>query len=127
MAAKPRPPVSTLKTLQGSVTFIRGNHDNRDLGAVPSAVLEYDGFRFLLVHDPADAPDGFDGWVIHGHHHNNDLRNFPFVNVTRRRINVSVEVTGYVPVALRELCAIIRCRQATGDNDPILIRYPCVR
>ncbi len=116
-----------LKNLQGSVTFIRGNHDSRELGAVPSAVLEYDGFRFLLVHDPADATDGFDGWVIHGHHHNNDLRSFPFVNIAGRRINVSAEVTGYVPVALGELCAIIRSRLATGSNEPILLRYPCVR
>ena len=116
-----------LKNLQGCVTFIQGNHDSRDLGAVPSALIEYGGFRFLLVHDPADAPTGFDGWVIHGHHHNNDLRSYPFVNITGRRINVSAEVTGYVPVALRELCAIIRNHQVTGNNEPVLLRYPYVR
>jgi calcineurin-like phosphoesterase family protein len=116
-----------LKNLQGSVTFIQGNHDSRDLGAVPNARIDHDGIRFLLVHDPADAPGGFDGWVIHGHHHNNDLRSFPFVNFTERRINVSAEVTGYTPVGLGELCTLIRNRQATGNTDPVLLRYPCVR
>jgi len=109
--------------LNGNITFIRGNHDDVELGAVPSSTLNYKKWQFLLVHDPADIPPDFDGWTIHGHHHNNDLRHFPFINFVDRRINVSAEVIGYVPVGLYEICTIIQSRQSSGNNQPILLRY----
>ena len=84
---------------------------------------EYEDLKFFLVHDPADAPPSFDGWVIHGHHHNNDLRNYPYMNFTDRRVNVSAEVIGYKPVSLHEIVQRIREREATGDTTPILFRY----
>jgi len=114
------------KKLKGNITFIAGNHDDAELGAVPSSTLDYKGLRFLLVHDPADIPSGFNGWVIHGHHHNNDLRHFPFINFVDQRINVSAEVIGYVPVGLNEICALIQSRQPGGNTSPILLRYPTV-
>jgi calcineurin-like phosphoesterase family protein len=112
--------------LNGIITFINGNHDDPVPGVVPSAVLEYNGLRFLLIHDPADAPRDFDGWVIHGHHHNNDLRTYPFMNISQKRINVSAETIGYIPVSLRELYTLIQGRISSGNPEPVLLRYAYV-
>jgi len=112
--------------LGGSVTFIEGNHNDRELGAVPSVTLECDGLRFLLIHDPSAAPAQFDGWVIHGHHHNNDLLHYPFIDFEHRRINVSAEVLGYVPVRLNDICALIHYRTSSGNLKSILLNYPHV-
>jgi calcineurin-like phosphoesterase family protein len=112
------------KKLHGQVTFIAGNHDEEELGGVPFVYLDYEGLSFLLIHDPAETPASFDGWVIHGHYHNNDLRAFPFMNFIDRRINVSAEVIGYIPVSLRELSGLIRTRELSGDTTPVLLRYP---
>jgi calcineurin-like phosphoesterase family protein len=110
--------------LKGRITFIAGNHDDRELAAVPSSLLDYGGFRFLLVHDPADNQPAFDGWVIHGHHHNNNLRHYPFIDFEHRRINVSAEVIGYSPVNLKDICELIHDRMSRGDMTPILLKYP---
>jgi calcineurin-like phosphoesterase family protein len=112
------------KKLKGRITFIKGNHDAYNLTSLHSETIEQEGIRFFLVHDPADAPVEFDGWVIHGHHHNNDLRHFPFIDFKTRRINVSAEVIGYIPVSLRELCALIRKGASAEGDDRILLRYP---
>jgi calcineurin-like phosphoesterase family protein len=114
------------KKLKGRITFIQGNHDDQELGAVPSVTLNYQGFTFLLVHDPASAPREFDGWIIHGHHHNNDLRHYPFIDFEHRRINVCAEVIGYVPLSLTALCSILQDHQSRGDSTPILLNYPYV-
>ena len=114
------------KKLRGCITFIDGNHDDPVPGAVPFLTLKYRGFVFLLVHDPALAPKGFDGWIIHGHHHNNDLRHYPFIDFTHRRINVSAEVIGYVPENLNTICTLITDRIARRDTAPILLNYPHV-
>ncbi len=121
-------PVSQYREqLNGTITFIAGNHDDKTVGAVPSKTLGYGNYRFLFVHDPAEAPGTFDGWVIHGHHHNNDLRRYPFVNFEKRRINVSAEVLGYAPVGMQELVQIIRKRERSGNHEPILLRYPYIK
>jgi calcineurin-like phosphoesterase family protein len=118
------PTLQYRQKLKGSITFIAGNHDDPELGAVPSSLLDYGGFRFLLVHDPADRQSAFDGWVIHGHHHNNDLRHYPFIDFDHRRINVSAEVIGYSPVNLKDICELIHERMSRGDTTPVLLRYP---
>lgn len=114
------------KKLKGCITFIEGNHDDPELGAVPRIMLKYRGFTFLLVHDPASAPEEFDGWIIHGHHHNNDLRDYPFIDFEHRRINVSAEVIGYVPENLNTLCTILEDHISRGDTTPILLNYPYI-
>ena len=110
--------------LKGNITFIQGNHDDGDPGAVSSFRLDYGGFRFQLVHDPAHCQPAFDGWVIHGHHHNNSLRRYPFIDFEHRRINVSAEVIGYSPVNLKDICQLIHDRISRGDMTPILLKYP---
>ncbi len=112
------------KRLRGDIVFIRGNHDDPETGTISSIEREYENLKFLLIHDPADAPPSFDGWVIHGHYHNNDLRHYPYMNFTGRRVNVSAEVIGYKPVSLHEIVQRIREREVSGDTTPILFRYP---
>jgi calcineurin-like phosphoesterase family protein len=114
------------KKLKGCITFIEGNHDDPEPGAVPSVTLKYRGFTFLLVHDPASAPEEFDGWIIHGHHHNNDLRHYPFIDFVHRRINVSAEVIGYVPENLNTICTILQDRISRMDTTQILLNYPYI-
>lgn len=111
------------KRLRGDIVFIRGNHDSPETGTVSSLETEYENLKFLLIHDPADASPSFDGWVIHGHHHNNNLRYYPYMNFTGRRVNVSAEVIGYKPVSLHEIVQRIREREVSGDTTPILFRY----
>jgi calcineurin-like phosphoesterase family protein len=108
--------------LHGQVTFIAGNHDEEELGAVPSMQIEFEGRQYLFLHDPAQAPESFDGWIIHGHYHNNDLHRYPFMNFIDRRVNVSAEVIGYIPVSLREIAGKIRNRELSGDTTPIILR-----
>ncbi|AGB02496.1 2'-5' RNA ligase family protein [Methanoregula formicica] len=121
-----RPPQEYYTLLRGDAVFISGNHDRPDPGLAPFIFIEHEGMQFCLVHDPADAPEDFEGWVIHGHHHNNDLRNYPFIDVEHKRINVSAEVIGYVPASLSDICETIRDRAKTGMNDPVLVNYPYV-
>jgi calcineurin-like phosphoesterase family protein len=109
--------------LRGRISFVQGNHDLRHMGAPALTILEHRGLRFCLVHDPADAPERFEGWVIHGHHHNNNLRSYPFINFRCRRINVSAEVLGYVPVTLDHICGLIHERLSGTDRTPILLNY----
>lgn len=113
------------KKLKGDIVFLSGNHDDPAGGAIPSATIEYEGIQFLLIHDPALAPQEYNGWIIHGHHHNNDLRAFPFMDFAKKHINVSVEVVGYVPVSLGELAGIIKSRESSGNTEPVLLRDPC--
>jgi len=110
--------------MTGEITFIAGNHDPGRPGLLASAEIEHDGLKFFLIHDPVDAPTGFDGWIVHGHHHNNDLAHYPFIDFKHRRINVSAEVTGYVPVSLSGICELIRYRNTTGNKEPVLLHYP---
>jgi calcineurin-like phosphoesterase family protein len=114
------------KKLKGQIIFIGGNHDEDGSDSVPSVNLEYQGFRFQLVHDPADVKKEFDGWIIHGHHHNNDLRNYPFIDFEHRRINVSAEVLGYIPVNLNHICTLINERLSNGNKAAIILNYPYV-
>lgn len=115
------------RKLKGRITFILGNHDNAEHDGVHQEEIEYGGLHFLLVHNPSDAPREFNGWVIHGHHHNNNLREYPFVNFRDRRINVSAEVIGYLPVNLKDICTIIRDHESDPGAAPVLLRYSYVK
>ena len=112
--------------LNGTVTSIRGNHDQNTGETVSSVRITCDCMEFLLVHDPNNAPAGYAGWVIHGHHHNNDLRAFPYIDPVARRINVSAEVIGYCPVSIREICQTLR-ETVLPSGKPLLLRYSNIR
>lgn len=100
-----RGPRYWLGKLNGKIIYIRGNHDKSNLGK-QYEVVNYKGHKFLLVHNP-ESVDSFDGWIIHGHKHNSDLVNYPFINRERRTINVSVETIGYKPISFDQIIEII--------------------
>lgn len=102
--------LAAIAGLPGRLEVVRGNHDPALPGLVSHLLFESDGLRFLAVHDPADAPPDFDGWVIHGHHHDADLERFPFFDPVSRRVNVSAETAGYSPVPLSLVCRLARER-----------------
>lgn len=89
-----------LERLRGQIVFIKGNHDDGSVSSQSQAVFEYGGKRFYVSHYPSAAPTDWTDWVIHGHKHNNDLNNFPFINGARKTINVSVELIDYKPACL---------------------------
>ncbi len=95
-----------LNKLKGRIHFIRGSHDGDIPGAMEYAVIKQGRYNFLLVHDPEQLPVQWDGWVIHGHKHNNDIKNYPFINGDRRTINVSPELVNYRPVSLEFLSSL---------------------
>ena len=94
-----------LNKLNGRVFLIRGNHDRGNLKPAlyfDRCIITYKGTNFLLIHDP-DKVANWNGWTIHGHHHNNHLEKYPFINRTNKTINVSVELTDYKPISLGSL------------------------
>lgn len=103
-----RAPEYWLERLQGQIHFIKGGHDTnvKSLDLKEYEVLEYNNHKFLLVHDPDHLPIEWDGWVIHGHKHDNDIQNYPFINGIKRTINVSVELVNYKPVSLDYLLSL---------------------
>lgn len=86
--------------------LIRGNHDiGLDPGEAPFPVieactLEHREYEFYCVHRPEDVPESWDGWVIHGHIHNNDLEQYPFMAYDQKRVNVGAELLNYQPIQL---------------------------
>jgi calcineurin-like phosphoesterase family protein/2'-5' RNA ligase len=115
-------PSEYLQRLNGAISLIRGNHDEGVKTAVRKETLVHQGIPFLLVHDPDDVAETFSGWVIHGHHHNNDLEHYPFINFEERRVNVCAEVVRYQPVSLSDLCNIIKEHQLKPKIKVLLLR-----
>ena len=97
-----RPAEYWLPKLNGKIQFIRGNHEYGVQNSQDYAILNHGGHQFLLIHnpDPKQRPVKWDGWVIHGHTHDNDVKNYPFINGEKKTINVSAELTNYRPVSL---------------------------
>lgn len=103
--------------LSGKLIWIKGSHDkgirvtqectfvgNPGLynvkRVVKYEVVSCDGIEFMLVHDVFDAVvNGWNGWVIRGHCHDNQ----PHLDRARRRVNVSVEVIDYTPISLAQV------------------------
>lgn len=101
--------------LNGKKVFIEGNHDLREVngkifhriwGAFDHMVIEKNGYKFYLVHDPHDTPPDWADWAIYGHEHNNNISKYPFIDGEKKRINVSVELVDYRPVSLDYLLSL---------------------
>ena len=110
-----------LPRLNGEIHFIIGNHDRyRGTGNILNVLIElekegkikslkenellrYKNKEFYLVHDPKNIPDDWKGWSICGHHHNNKLAEFPFIDGKNKRINVGVELINYQPLDIDKL------------------------
>lgn len=99
-----RPTDYWLKQLNGKIIFIKGSHDKLDkIKFHETYILEYKGYKFFLSHEPEQVPKDWNGWAICGHHHNNKMQEYPFIDEVNKRINVSVELTRYKPVDMDEL------------------------
>lgn len=107
--------------LNGHIRFISGNHDETldPEGLFKTLHYSYKGIDFFSIHEPRhiqkEIPDGFDGWIIHGHHHNNHPGLFPFFNPEKKRINVSAELVKYQPISLDFIHSLI-----TGGHKKIV-------
>jgi calcineurin-like phosphoesterase family protein/ADP-ribose pyrophosphatase YjhB (NUDIX family) len=96
-----------LNRLKGTIIRIQGSHDPPNFG-LDYKILECNGHKFFLLHDPDRSPHygkclvppGWQGWAIHGHTHNNQTARYPFINGETKTINVSVELTDYKPVSI---------------------------
>ena len=76
-----------------------------------------------MTHDPERLPVKWNNWVIHGHKHNNDMKNYPFINGVKKTINVCPELTGYRPVSLDYLTSLKLSsikRMDTIDSVPVI-------
>jgi calcineurin-like phosphoesterase family protein len=104
-----------LKTLNGSITIARGNHDKKQWNH--QYILNYRDMKFLVVHNPSDSTSWFDGdWIIHGHTHTNT----PFIDVYRKRVNVCVEMINYTPLNLEDIYKIIKESKNYNGNRKYL-------
>lgn len=114
-----RPPKYWMDRLRGHIKPIKGSHDpdDKSLKMLEFDELHYKGTRFLLIHSPdPDDPkqtenqkkklEDWHGWIIHGHKHNNDLKDYPFINGERKTINVSVELINYQPLDIEHLLSL---------------------
>jgi len=103
------------KKLSGEKYHLRGNHDTDIIeGAIviPNRYgIQYRNYKFLLMHDP-HRPFGYDGWIIHGDKHNNNLKKYPFINQKNKTVNVCAELVNYTPLSLEKLISLIE----TGDS-----------
>ncbi|WP_226023701.1 metallophosphoesterase [Halomicrobium salinisoli] len=111
-----------LEELDGEFAFLLGNHDGTVLEGLDGVdffehyQFERDGRRFYAVHDPADAPGSVDGWLLHGHHHNNWPDEFPFVDPEACRVNLSVELLGYRPLSMDDLVTYLDRDERYADR-----------
>jgi calcineurin-like phosphoesterase family protein len=129
--------VEWLGRLSESAVLVRGNHDtgidaeDAPFPIVDACVLESAGRRFYCTHRPEDAPEWWDGWVLHGHHHDNHPQEFPLVRTDERRVNVGVELLDYRPLALPALSRLLDACEALDrrhvrdhvEADAVLERY----
>jgi calcineurin-like phosphoesterase family protein len=126
-----------LRKLNGTIIFIHDNHDEKLRRSKCYDILNYGGFEFLLVHESNPDPNNlknpcrknteviksWDGWIIHGHKHNNNLKDYPFINGDNKRINVSVELINYTPLNIDRLIDLdlnsIK-RMTTLNSQPVI-------
>ena len=112
-----------LGRLSGKKHFIRGRHDADIQDAREYQVIKCGRYAFLLTHDPESLPIDWNGWVIHGHKHNNDLKDYCFINGDRKTINVSAELVNYRPVSIDFLASLKLSsikRMDTIDSVPVM-------
>lgn len=88
-----------LNRLNGNIIRVRGNHDysGRD-----EFDMDYEGENIHFTHWPEAQTVSSGKWNIHGHKHDKGQ----LVDINRRSMCVSTELTAYKPIELRELLKI---------------------
>jgi Predicted phosphoesterase or phosphohydrolase len=114
-----------LNRLSGNIIFIKGN---QDISENIEFLLDYvtvdvGNKHFCLVHNPGDAPEDFDGWIVHAHSSGYDFENHPFVDRERKTINISIEATDYRPIAFTEIEEIISWADSIYSEPDYLATY----
>lgn len=102
-----------LHALNGELVWVRGNHDRGGpIDLVDDYILETDLRRYYCAHRPEDVPGDWDGWALHGHVHNNDPQNHPFIDFEAQRINAAPELMGSTPRPIEALDVLIEGRDS---------------
>lgn len=104
---------SVLSRLDGDIIFVRGNHDDLTMqsgvGVVCTGIeFSVEGISFYASHKPLPDFQFESVRILHGHMHNNNLREYPFYNYHKGRFNFSAELVGYTPVPFADVLDIIR-------------------
>ncbi len=115
-----------LKRLSGNIVFIKG--EDQDFSENIDFLLDYvtvdiGSKHFCLVHNPTDAPEDFDGWIIHAHNYSHDLEKHPFVDRERKTINISLEATDYRPIEFAEIEGIVSWADSIYSEPDYLATY----
>ena len=97
-----------LDQLNGRVVFVEGNHDHPTryvdgLNTHQYYIIQHGDRQFCCAHRPENVPRCWEGWILYGHHHDNDLDEYPFLDPERQRVNLSAELIGYEPLSLDDL------------------------
>lgn len=98
-----------LDKLNGKILLIQGNHDavgsNFPYNTVQTCTMKHGKYTFYLEHRPINE---LEGWQLHGHLHNNNMRDYPFINPERKTVNVSCELLEYTPLPMDSLVFYLR-------------------
>lgn len=113
-----------LDQLNGRIVFIQGNHDKPEryttgVNTHQYYILQNGNREFCLTHSPENAPKYWNDWIIHGHHHNNDLENYPLLHPENKTVNISIELTNYKPIEESQLLELLdRNQKITEVSKP---------
>ena len=109
-----------LGKLAGKISYIRGNHDidiiNHADVIHSHYGINYNNYQFLLMHDP-HRPRGYEGWIIHGDKHNNNLKDYPFINQKNKTVNVCAELVDYSPLNIDKIITLIETGRSYKTID----------
>lgn len=119
----PETVVPILRSLNGHIILVRGNHDTRRKLAIYEqypekitvqdiAYYSYGGLYFVMCHFPMTdegfldmvVKDNSEVVVVHGHTHDKD----PFFTEENHVFNVSADVIGFEPVSIGALHAMVK-------------------
>jgi calcineurin-like phosphoesterase family protein len=114
-----------LNRLSGNIIFIKGDQDiSENIEFLMDYVtVDVGNKHFCLVHNPTEAPEDFNGWIIHAHRCGYDFENHPFVDRERKTINISLEATDYRPIAFTEIEEIISWADSIYSEPDYLATY----
>jgi calcineurin-like phosphoesterase family protein len=68
------------------------------------------------MHDP-HRPFGYNDWIIHGDKHNNNLKEYPFINQKNKTVNVCAELVNYNPLNLDRLILLLETGRSFNTID----------
>lgn len=106
---QPYSPEALFEQLNGHFICLKGNHDkssNKFKPKTEQIILNQNGLRIQLIHDPMYAKINYD-LILSGHVHNAwKVKELYYCGEIRLIINVCVDVWNFYPVKLDELLTI---------------------